>query len=143
MVKVAIVDDSEEIRESVIKELRSTGNYDILTAEDGLLGLEVIKNNQDISLIITDINMPNMNGIEMLEALHKEKICLDTPKIVLTTETMIGASGLDEKKRLEKLFAKGKEFGVEAWVPKGAKVDSFMIIQGVIKRVLRKKKISV
>ena len=134
MKKVIIIDDSETIRDDLKNELKTSGSYKILTAEDGLLGLEVIKNNQDCSMIITDLNMPNMDGFGLLEALKKENICPDTPKIILTTESFLGGD------YSEKLKDRGKELGVEAWVPKGAGSDTFVIIHGVIKRIFRKQK---
>ena len=134
MYKAIIVDDSESIRDNLKDELEAKSDFQVLTAGDGLLGLELIKNNQDCSIIITDLNMPNMDGFEMLEALKKENLCNKVPKIILTTEDFLSGDNQD------KLSGRGKELGVEAWVPKGAKSDAFVIIHGVIKRVLKKRK---
>ena len=137
MLKIIVVDDLELIRDEIKRELEIQDNFEVILAEDGLKGLEVIKKNQDCSIIITDLNMPNMDGFEMLEALNKENLCTNIPKIILTTEDFLGGENSD------KLFDKGKELGVEAWIPKGSssnpKNDRSLIISGVIKRVLKKR----
>lgn len=136
MKKAIIVDDSESIRDNIKNELETKGDFQVFAAEDGILGLELIRNNQDCSIIITDLNMPNMSGFEMLEALKKENLCNKVPKIILTTEDFLADNYQD------KLSDKGKELGIEAWVPKAAKSDAFIIIHGVIKRVLKKRESS-
>ena len=133
MNKAIIIDDSESIREDLKKELETNSDFQVLSAEDGILGLELIRNHQDCSIIITDLNMPNMDGFEMLEALKKENLCTKVPKIILTTEDFLSGE------HQEKLSDRGKELGVEAWVPKAAKSDAFIIIHGVIKRILKKR----
>ena len=137
MRKVIVVDDLETFRDQIKKDLETQDDFKVISAYDGINGLEVIKKNQDCSLIITDLNMPKMDGFEMLESLHKENICIDVPKIILTTEDFLGGSSSD------KLLDKGKALGVEAWVPKTSsnsnQQDSSLIISGVIKRVLKKK----
>ena len=78
-----------------------------------------------------------MDGFEMLECLKKENICTEIPKIILTTEDFLGGKNSD------KLFDRGKDLGVEAWVPKSSsgqlQQDSSLIITGVIKRIFKKK----
>ena len=130
MSKAIIIDDSETMRDDLKNELEKHSHFEVLTAEDGLLGLDVIRNNQDCTIIVTDLNMPNMDGFEMLETLHKENLSPNTPKIILTTESILSSENA------KKLLARGKELGVEAWIPKGGK-DPFNLIHEVIDRILK------
>ena len=132
MSKAIIIDDSETMRDDLKNELEKHSHFEVLTAEDGLLGLDVIRNNQDCTIIVTDLNMPNMDGFEMLETLHKENLCPNTPKIILTTESILSSENA------KKLLARGKELGVEAWIPKGGN-DAFNLIHEVIDRILKKR----
>ena len=88
MKKVLIIDDSESIRSQLKESLLQNGSFNIVEAEDGEQGYEIAKENQDCNLIIVDLNMPKMGGIELLEALEKNDICLDIPKVIFTTETL-------------------------------------------------------
>jgi CheY-like chemotaxis protein len=67
--KIMVVDDSDDVRE-LIKTFLQMRGYEIATATDGIDALEKLKKDQ-IPLIITDINMPKMNGQELLEAISK------------------------------------------------------------------------
>ena len=112
MKKVIIVDDSESIRSQLKEALIKEGSFDILEAENGEIGYEVAKENQDCNLLIVDLNMPKMGGIALLEALEKSDICLDTPKIIFTTET------LKDDKNAKKMKEDGKRLGVKTWFTK-------------------------
>jgi two-component system chemotaxis response regulator CheY len=74
--RVLILDDSRTIRTSVKYTLQKSG-YEVLLAENGVEGLEVLKNNSGMSdrpkMIITDINMPKMDGIEFIKAVKKDR----------------------------------------------------------------------
>lgn len=86
MAKLIIVDDSATMRQQVVRALSSTG-LDIVEAVDGQDGLEKIEADADIDVVILDVNMPRMNGIEMAEALQKNGRMAKGLKIVmLTTE---------------------------------------------------------
>ena len=83
----------------------------------------------------------NVSGFELIKIGgsftrlgHQSDWSNTEPKIILTTEDILASDNQ------EKLSNRGKELGVEAWVPKGAKSDAFVIIHGVIKRVLKKRK---
>ena len=65
-----IVDDEQEIREMLSRHFLFEG-FNIFQAEDGLEALEVL-NKQKIDLVISDIVMPRMSGVELLEIIHKE-----------------------------------------------------------------------
>ena len=73
--KVLVVDDSMAMRMIVIKTAKKAGlaGHKFLQAADGQQGLEAIRQNKP-DLVLSDWNMPNMTGIEMLEALNEEDI---------------------------------------------------------------------
>ena len=70
MGKILIVDDSEVVRIQVSGILSGAG-YNVVEAEDGPEGLKKAQEDKDINIIICDYNMPDMNGIEMIEAVKK------------------------------------------------------------------------
>ncbi len=74
--KILIVDDEKASRDGLQKILQF--DYDVMTTEDGLVALELIKNNQ-FDLVLTDVNMPQLNGIE----LTKEIALLEKPPVVI------------------------------------------------------------
>ena len=82
--QVLIVDDSETMRDMISYTLDSAG-FVVTVAVDGLDALDKLKGLQ-VDLIITDINMPNMDGIDLIEALRDEPNFQGTPILCLTTE---------------------------------------------------------
>ena len=80
--RILIVDDSDDTREMMAKLLELEA-FTILTAEDGNIGLKVAIE-QHPNLIITDINMPNMNGIEMIKQLRKQPGLERVPIMAIT-----------------------------------------------------------
>lgn len=119
MTKILAVDDSPSIRSMLSFTLRQAG-YTPVAAEDGRQGLEEAEKDQ-FDLVITDINMPVMNGIELIEALRKLPQYKFTPILVLSTE-----SG-SEKKNL------GKQAGATGWLVKPFDPDQLL---SVIARVI-------
>lgn len=101
---ILIVDDSASLRQVVAITLRGAG-YDVLEAGDGKDALGKLIG-QRVHLIISDVNMPNMDGITFLKEVKKNPQYRFTPVIMLTTE------GSDDKKRL------GQEAGAKAWMVK-------------------------
>lgn len=81
--KVLIVDDSSMVRQQVRAVLVDAG-HDVVEAGDGLEGLERLASCPDVAVMVVDINMPRMNGIELLVRLQEDK--RSVPAIVLTTE---------------------------------------------------------
>lgn len=75
---ILVVDDSSAMRMMILRTLRQAGfdAKDVDQAEDGAKGLESIKNKKP-DLVLADWNMPNMTGIELLEALNEEEIKVD------------------------------------------------------------------
>lgn len=105
--KILVIDDSAAIRQIVSLTLTSSG-YETIDAVDGANALSKL-DGTDIDLFVCDVNMPNMNGIEFLQAIKsdaKYESYKFTPIIMLTTE-----SGEDMK-------LKGKEAGAKAWLIK-------------------------
>jgi two-component system chemotaxis response regulator CheY len=101
---VITVDDSMSIRETVKLILASAG-YAVLTAEDGVKGLQVAQQ-QKADLILSDLNMPNMDGITLIGHLRALPQYRFTPILMLTTESQ------EEKK------VAGKKAGATGWIVK-------------------------
>lgn len=101
---VLVVDDSASLRQVVGIALKGAG-YDVIEGVDGKDGLSKL-NGQKIHLIISDVNMPNMNGIEFVKAAKQLPAYKFTPVIMLTTE-----SG-------ESMKQEGQAAGAKAWVVK-------------------------
>ena len=112
--KVLFVDDSTSMREMLKMAMDSAG-YDVQTAVDGKDGLRQAVQ-QHFDVIITDINMPVMNGIDMVTAIKKLDINKDTPVIMLTTE-------VDQK-----IKEKSKAAGAKAWVVKPFRPDQLIAV---------------
>lgn len=80
--KILVVDDSADTREMMAKLLELEA-FTVVTAEDGRRGLQVADDELP-DLIITDINMPNMSGIEMIKELRKQPWCKCVPIMAIT-----------------------------------------------------------
>lgn len=113
--KVLIVDDSATIRRSVTFTLSEAG-FDVIEASDGAVGLEIINKTPDLDLVVMDINMPDMDGIELLETIMRDGIHHKLPVVVLTTE--------DEPK----LIAKAKISGAKLWLVKPFKPEHLIAV---------------
>ena len=84
--KILVVDDSETILIRMV-DLLTRGGYTVVKANDGDVALEIIKNSQDFAMIITDFNMPRVDGLTLVEEIRKLASYKSTPIIMLTTET--------------------------------------------------------
>jgi len=82
--KLLFVEDEEDLIEIITDTLNKL-NANFLTACNGEEALKIIDENDDISVIITDINMPVMNGLDMIEELNKNKV--DIPIIIMSAHT--------------------------------------------------------
>ena len=78
---ILVVDDESLVRDIISRNISSSTDYSVLEAEDGFIALDKLKNNK-IDLLITDIKMPRMTGIELLGEIRR--IGLDTPVIIIT-----------------------------------------------------------
>lgn len=97
--KVLIIDDSNTMRKIVTRSLRQAGlDFDaILEAADGQAALDVLAG-ETVDIILSDINMPVMDGIEFLRQKQADAKIKDIPVVMITTEA--GADILDEAKSL-------------------------------------------
>src|SRR5688572_5291941 len=100
---ILLVDDSASVRQQVRLALTEVG-YTVLEAHDGLDGLARLAATPEVGLVISDINMPRMGGLEMVEKLKSEARNLTLPVLMLTSE---GEPSLIER---------AKKAGVKAWV---------------------------
>ncbi len=101
---ILTVDDSRTIRDMLSFTLRNAG-FEVLEACDGLEGLNILKDKIP-ALIISDVNMPNMNGLDFVKAVREMPTFKHTPILMLTTEES------DEKKRIS------REAGATGWIVK-------------------------
>lgn len=101
---IMVVDDSASLRNVVCIALKGAG-YDVIEAGDGREALSKLTG-QKVHLIVSDVNMPNMDGITMVREIKKLPAYKFTPIMMLTTESQ------PEKK------AEGKAAGAKAWLVK-------------------------
>jgi len=101
---VLTVDDSRTMREMVAFTLKGAG-FDVREAEDGKHAIDVLKQGK-VDVIVTDLNMPNMNGLELIRQLRASPEHKTTPILMLTTEG-------DASKKEE-----GRSAGATGWIVK-------------------------
>lgn len=122
MARILIVDDSATIRAQVRACLEPAG-LEVAEAENGAVGLRYAKS-REVDLVIVDVNMPVMSGLEMLEALREVPERREVPAFVLTTESS------------KAMVARGKRCGATAWIVKPFKPP--LLLRGV-EHVLRRR----
>lgn len=109
---ILVVDDSPSMREMIRFTLNSAG-YEVHSAEDGIQALEFARENS-VNLVVTDVNMPNMNGIKLITELRKLENYKFTPILTLTTEAG------------KELKEDGREAGATGWIVKPFDPDSLL-----------------
>ena len=114
MAKILAVDDSTSMRQMVVFTLQSAG-HEVVEAEDGVIALK-IANSQDFDVVLSDVNMPNMDGITLITELRKLAQFKFTPMLMLTTE-----SGSDVKQQ-------GKQAGATGWIVKPFNPDKLLTV---------------
>jgi two-component system chemotaxis response regulator CheY len=82
---ILIVDDSKTIRNLVAFIMKKEG-FKVTMAEDGLDGLEKLYSSENIDLIVSDINMPRMDGFTFIKTVREQEAYRDVPIVVLSTE---------------------------------------------------------
>ncbi|QJT08479.1 response regulator [Oceanidesulfovibrio marinus] len=82
---ILIVDDSKTVRNLVAFIMKKEG-FKVTTAENGLDGLEKLYTSPDVDLIISDINMPKMDGFTFIKSVREQELYRDVPIVVLSTE---------------------------------------------------------
>lgn len=82
---ILIVDDSKTVRNLVAFIMKKEG-FKVTVAEDGLDGLEKLYSAQNVDLIISDVNMPRMDGFSFIKTVREQQAYRDMPIIILSTE---------------------------------------------------------
>jgi two-component system chemotaxis response regulator CheY len=87
-VRALIVDDSSVMRKIVERSLRQAGleSLVIFEAGSGIEALQILKS-KEVDLILSDINMPSMDGLEFVRQLHAQNLALEVPVVMITTES--------------------------------------------------------
>lgn len=119
--KILVVDDDKTTRKLLSLYLKAKG-YEVVTAENGLDAMEKL-GTENINLVVTDINMPYMDGIELTKNLRADDSWKDLPILMVTTE-----ADDDERK-------KAYETGVDDYLVKPANAEQ---ISDSIKKILKK-----
>ena len=104
-IKILYVDDSSVIRDMVESALLEIGYMNIQGAEDGIDALDKCAE-EEYDFIITDINMPNMDGIELIKQLRNKLDYMTIPIMVLSTEWS------------KEMKQKGRDAGATSWIVK-------------------------
>ena len=112
MTKILAVDDSASMRQMVAFTLKSAG-FDVTDASDGVEALQIAKG-QSFDVVITDVNMPNMDGITLCRELRALPSFKFTPILMLTTESSA------EKKQA------GRGAGATGWIVKPFNPDQLL-----------------
>ena len=118
MKKILVIDDSETIRQQVRHALASTG-YEIVEAVDGIDGLEKLRAVTDLDLALCDVNMPRMNGLDMIAEVQRTGPKI--PILMLTTEGQ------------PSLIRRAREAGARGWIVKPFKPE--LLVAAVTKLI--------
>jgi len=102
---ILTVDDSRTMRD-MLKLALSEGGHTVIQADDGIHGAEVLAQNASVDVIITDINMPRMDGYGFIEHVRQNPVNRTIPILVLTTES-------DPEKR-----QRARDAGATGWIVK-------------------------
>jgi len=119
MKTILALDDSASLRQMVKLTLMSAG-YNIVEAADGLEGLAKAKTNS-VDMVVTDLNMPNMNGLAFIRALRQMPAYKGIPIVFLTTESDAN------------LKQEAKSAGATGWITKPFKPEQ---LTSVVKKLL-------
>jgi two-component system chemotaxis response regulator CheY len=112
--KILCIDDSQMVRAQVKRALGPS--FTLVEAVDGMDALEKLQANTDIALIICDVNMPRMSGLEFLESKAGNAGISAIPVVMLTTEGQ------------QEMIQKAKSLGARGWVVKPFKPESLVAI---------------
>jgi two-component system chemotaxis response regulator CheY len=118
--KVIVVDDSRTARQQVRNALSAAG-YQIIEAVDGMDGITKMVANIDAGLVLCDVNMPNLDGIEMIESFRRMGMAPNRTFIMLTTEADPA------------LVQRAKACGAKGWIVKPFKPD---LLVGAVRKLI-------
>ena len=118
MKKILVIDDSETIRQQVKHALAATG-YEIVEAVDGVDGLEKLRTVTDLDMALCDVNMPRMNGLDMIAEVQRTGPKI--PILMLTTEGQ------------PSLIRRAREAGAKGWIVKPFKPE--LLVAAVTKLI--------
>lgn len=110
---ILVVDDSKTVRNLIAFIIKKEG-FHVTTAEDGLDALEKLYSISGINLIISDVNMPRMDGFTFIKNLREQEVFRDTPIIILSTEGQ------------EKDIQEGLGLGANLYMVKPAQPDKLL-----------------
>jgi CheY-like chemotaxis protein len=134
-IKILLVEDAKSMRKIEMKILASIGFDNILEANDGVEAVEILESTAGIDLVISDWNMPNMSGYELLVAIRQHAQYQNVPFIMATAQAdreqaqkadNAGCNGFipkpftggELKKQIEMVFGEGDSQSAEQRVPK-------------------------
>jgi two-component system chemotaxis response regulator CheY len=117
---IMIVDDSASMRGLISMTLKNNG-YEVIEACDGKEAVKRLSSAGKVDLIITDLNMPNMDGIQFIKTVKGDSKHRFIPVVMLTTESQ------DTKKE------EGRLAGAKAWIVKPFKPE---VLVGVVKKII-------
>jgi len=103
--KILIAEDSPSMRSLIVSTISALGDYEVVEAANGFEALRVLPR-EKVDLVITDINMPDINGLELVNFIKQNPNYQNTPLIIISTE------GSDRDRE------KGLALGVDAYLVK-------------------------
>ena len=103
--RVLVVDDSQSIRQHVGATLVAAG-FEVVEAVDGVDALERLTAGLDVALVLCDVNMPRLNGLELLDKLQAQGLLARVPVVMLTTEGQPA------------MMQRAKQAGAKGWIVK-------------------------
>ncbi len=118
-----VVDDSPTMRRIVINALKVFGIEDVVQAEDGQDGMNKLKS-EKIDFIITDWNMPNMTGLELIKAVRSDEELKNIPILMVTTRGL-------KQDIIEALKAKANNYVVKPFTPQVLKEKIAAVLKAV------------
>lgn len=118
--KVLVVDDSPTVRQQVTLALKQAG-FEVVEATDGADGVSKVGSDPSIGMVILDVNMPRMNGLEMLETIKAGGKNADIAVIMLTSEGQ------------QSLIDRAKKAGAKGWIVKPFKAE---LLVAAVKKLL-------
>lgn len=120
---ILIVEDSATMRSLIASTLEELEDYEITEASSGFEALKILPG-REFDLIITDINMPDINGLELVNFVKKHPTYKETPLIIVTTE-----KSAEDRKR-------GMALGADTYITKPFEADD---LQDAVTKLLEKK----